>query len=139
MRLLTQNNRWSCVLYSVAMCINRDPSELITHLGHDGSEILYPDLQDPYCRRAFAIEEFATYLYNHSFCLMPFVRGGNCNGKDIYFRCDPPLHMVGVLTYGRHAVAWDGHEVFDPIGLVRKLDYSWDVFWMIVLLKQTRL
>ena len=127
MKLITQKNN-SCILYSLAMCLNLDPQELITYAGHDGTE-MFGDKD-----RAYTIEEFVTFLFNRGYCAIPFVRRAGYNGKVINFKNDPPLHYQGILIYGNHAVAWDGEHIYDPRGKVTNFNQDWDVFWLIELL-----
>lgn len=57
MNLQKQPNHWSCNLASMAMVLDVHYRELIEEIGHDGSEILYPDLPEPLCRRGFHMQE----------------------------------------------------------------------------------
>lgn len=52
-----QNNKWSCLPTAFAMCMDIDVDELIKMIGHDGSEIVWPQYPDPYCRRSFHPQE----------------------------------------------------------------------------------
>ncbi len=57
MRLLTQPNHWTCLPTSAAMLLNMSLDGVFEYLGHDGSDIVWPDLPEPLCRRAFHIQE----------------------------------------------------------------------------------
>lgn len=57
MQLLTQPNHWTCLPTSAAMLLNMSLDDVLGHIGHDGSEIVWPDLPDPQRRRAFHIQE----------------------------------------------------------------------------------
>ena len=72
MKIQKQPNRWSCLPTSFAMILDVDVNELIRKIGHDGSEILWPNLEEPYCRRAFHIEEIAMVCYGLGYYLVWF-------------------------------------------------------------------
>jgi hypothetical protein len=57
MRIQTQPTRWSCAATAFAMALDVPVAELIESIGHDGSEIIWPDLPDPMCRRGFHSQE----------------------------------------------------------------------------------
>ncbi len=57
MELLKQPNRWSCLPTAMAMITDQSVDMIINQIGHDGSEILWPDLPEPRCRRSFHIQE----------------------------------------------------------------------------------
>ena len=57
MRIQTQPNHWSCEVTAFAMALHTPVAELIEGIGHDGSEIIWPDLPDPMCRRGFHSQE----------------------------------------------------------------------------------
>lgn len=101
------------------------------YLGHDGSEILWPDLPEPLKRRAFHIEEMQYAAYHYGWCLVPYYLGVNyCPLPDSKvaeydFRDKFKLALRnydGILLgnyVGRsnqHAVAWNAKEqrIYDP-------------------------
>jgi len=57
MKLIKQPNSWSCLLTAFAMATESTPEDLIAMIGHDGSEIIWPDLPEGYQHRAFHPEE----------------------------------------------------------------------------------
>jgi hypothetical protein len=113
------------------MCIRCDPQELIAYAGHDGTE------QIDHRTRAFTVEEFVSFLYNRSYCAIPFVRKAEYMGGVINLKNDPPLHMQGILIYDNHAVAWDGDKIYDPNGKIYPLKKDYDMFWLIDLFECT--
>jgi len=110
-----------CILYSLSMCIDIKPEELVIYARHDGSDV----------SRTFNIEEFVSYLYNRNFSAIPFVSRAEYCGEIVELLNQPPLHLRGVLIYGKHAVAWDGKNIYDPHGKIYPLIQGWDVFWLI--------
>jgi hypothetical protein len=57
MQLLKQPNSWSCSVTAFAMALDVSIEKLICMVGHDGSEILWPELSDPLRRRGFHLQE----------------------------------------------------------------------------------
>jgi hypothetical protein len=49
-------------LQSFAYAFGISPEELIEQLGHDGTEIVAPDLPEPFCRRGFSVDELTCEL-----------------------------------------------------------------------------
>lgn len=123
----TQPNGWSCLPTSFAMVLGVPISRVISIIGHDGSEIVYPDLDDPRCRKGFHFQECieAAYVLGSNFGFFeatPLLVLDDTHYQEL--NCVPTLEMllqrhVGVLGvttkkgYG-HAVAWDGQDVYDP-------------------------
>lgn len=65
MRLLKQPNKWSCSVTSLAMVLGCKIDYLMNIIGHDGSEVIHPDLPEPLRRRGFHLQELidaAMYL-----------------------------------------------------------------------------
>lgn len=50
-------NRWSCSVTAFAMAMDIPVKHLIQRIGHDGGEIIWPDLPEPTCRRGFHVQE----------------------------------------------------------------------------------
>ena len=119
-------NGWSCLPTAFAMAINLPVQELITKLGHDGSEIVWPDLVEPMRRRGFHTQEIIQLLLNTCAVtriekcpkLAPTLEAVPVS---ILSEFDRLIHKTrGVLT-GRtdrcgHAVAYDHGIVCDPRG-----------------------
>lgn len=53
-------NQWSCLPKAVASLSNLTLEQLIGYIGHDGSEILYPEREEPLNRRAFSLGEIVS-------------------------------------------------------------------------------
>lgn len=56
-RLLKKPNQWSCSVTAFAMALGITVGELVESIGHDGSYKLWPELDEPRCRRGFHSQE----------------------------------------------------------------------------------
>jgi hypothetical protein len=126
-KLLRQSNRWSCLPTAFAMAAGLSFETLIERIGHDGSEIIWPDLPEPQRRRAFHIQECINAVAL-DWGVTPFELIGRIspNGvliSEINFQY-PKLDTwtgvalgLGMVSGNRHAVAFCNGEIFDPNGL----------------------
>ena len=137
MRLITKPNQWSCILAAFAMAMDVSVEELVSVIEHDGSEIVFPGLSEPMCRRGFHVQELihAALWYDLSvtpYELVPAIQSTPL--PDIrtpnWFAINDPRRKrnfeiiverhQGVIT-GRgfrcnHAVAFEKGQIFDPDG-----------------------
>lgn len=127
MDLRLQPNKWSCLPAALAMVLDVPVKDVIQGLGHDGSEIIWPELPEPLKRRGFHYQELAAYCIKNRRYLLYFdlaptqapnervtpyvVHGMNETIGQLMAR------YSGILI-GRanHAVAWDGYGILDPVG-----------------------
>jgi hypothetical protein len=131
MKHLKQINRWSCLPVSICMLLDIEYDVLINKLGHDGSEIIFPDLPEPEKRRAFHVEEFQYVLPFFGFLLVQFVPGvhygpDSKHRKEYLFPqfLDVINRRNGVILGTPtnkilgHVVAWNAEEglIYDPNG-----------------------
>ena len=65
-------NRWSCSITAMAMALETPVQHLIEHLGHDGSEIVFPQLKDPMYRRGFHSQELIQLAWDWGYAVTPF-------------------------------------------------------------------
>lgn len=72
MLIQKQPNNWSCLPAAFAIAIDMDVLDFIRHIGHDGSEIVWPMLKEPACRRGYHIQECLSVLYRAGFTATPF-------------------------------------------------------------------
>lgn len=133
MNLIKNPNAWSCMLASVAMVLDKTTNELIEAVGHNGSQIIFPELPEPAKRRGFHIQEFIPMILKSGFAMttievLPY---STPDGKH-EFPIDFPNYeerfwnlmsnsigiLTGLRTRWRHAVAWNGKRIYDPIGSV---------------------
>ncbi len=132
-------NRWSCSVTALAMTLKTPVKKLIAELGHDGSQIIFPQLPEPLCRRGFHSQELIHLAWNHGFSLTPFElfpriqpASGNYDPVAVQFtdnwqRFQLILHReMGILEGKgrrcRHAVHFNRGIIFDPDG--RQYKYS---------------
>ncbi len=123
-------NIWSCTATAFAMVLSIDVATIIDMVGHDGSEIYWPDLPDPLCRRGFHIQEMVEVADCLGWSVTPFEArlfsgGPNKIPKEIMLREQPALRMQRVMRNRRgvingttlrgtgHSVAWDGLNAID--------------------------
>jgi len=129
----------TCLIHSVAMCIDVPAEDLIRELGHDG----IPE--------GLHIQEIMDVLASRGYGLVPFesdpVLGSYHDAlleKHVIPAADRSIRMrshmrgrAGIIitrnTRTGHACAWDGVRVYDPRG--RVYAPSWDKveeFWALV-------
>jgi len=129
---LIQPNRWSCLAASFAMCLDISLEEVFEFLGHDGSEILWPELGDPFRRQSFHPQEMFDLCLQHlvipvtieysptvvvdgtSYCTMSVE---SCQERFQDFLQNHTGVLGGTGQTGTpHAVAWDKSKCIDPRG-----------------------
>jgi hypothetical protein len=135
MKLILQENLWTCHPAAVATHLGCTLSQMFEHLGHDGSEIVDIDSPDPLGRRGFHPQEFielANRLCEYSVTqidLFPAAQS-DCNapikyfktilGEDCEQRFDRNLkHSFGWIDCRTrrgtgHALAYDYATLGDP-------------------------
>jgi hypothetical protein len=138
MRLQTKPERWMCLPASFAMALDIPLADVLHDVGHDGSQIVWPQLPEPMCRRGFHPQELIDVCLARGYAAtrielapaMTTVTGG------------PELHLFpderawtrfiqaiqnslgvieGVGFRSGHAVAYDHGHIFDPDGV----DYAY--------------
>jgi len=121
-QLQQQPNRWSCLPTAFAMAFNIPVAKFIKLIGHDGSEIIFPDMSEPYSRRSFHIQEMLRLSLINGFSVTELqpkpvssVRGElyalpySKEEFEYYLKT-----YTGVLVGKTHAVYWDGTYILDP-------------------------
>ena len=71
MRHQVKPNRWSCMVTSFAMALGVTIQDLIGLIGHDGSEVAFPHLDEPTRRRGFHQQECIRAAWNLGFSVTP--------------------------------------------------------------------
>lgn len=147
-----QPNKWSCLPTAFAIALNLPVEEIIASIGHDGSEIIFPDLKEPYCRRSFHIQELIDMCMLKQVAVIPIEKTLVSEAKDHQFtltvKCNRftnyltnysgVLTGIGKITKQPHAVAWDTRHVFDPNGYVYSIDnFTVNMFLIIVNFNKT--
>jgi len=142
MLIQRQPNRWSCFPTAFAMLMDIEVKELIEVIGHDGSEIIFPDLPEPYRRRGFDYTETMIACLDFGFVASPLFieheyglghpNSIMINHKDkIIKEVLPEFHGVacGKINNKFHALAWNG-EYHDPSG--NSVDnFEIDIFFLL--------
>ncbi len=126
-------NNWSCLPVSLAMVVDKPVSEVLEMIGQTGSQILWPELPSPLCRRGFAVNEIiiAALAFDcHLVSIIPTwpLRPVD-NAPAEYVILDHSAvsycfsHFDGLilgetLSGNAHAVAWDREQklILDPNG-----------------------
>ena len=125
-----------------------DVSTLIEVIAHDGSEIMFEDLPEPLCRRAFNLQEigFALWKLGYNFIGFDVEPLAIIDEEHIYTLTYPDVEerfknlmaeTIGIgcgriiNTQKTHAFAWNGEKAYDPTGFVYPLSryelYSYHV------------
>jgi hypothetical protein len=134
-----------CGPTALAMLLDRPLREILDKIGHDGSEIWWPEAKPPRNMRGFTFDELIDVADYYGRRLMliqaePKMWDG-CDaseargptsfpfGRDIESRIEYYLRkysgmIIGCYTPNAfHAVAWNGCLVYDPSG--KREPYSW--------------
>lgn len=152
MRIQIQPNKWSCLPTAFAIATDISIAKVIRAVGHDGSEIIFPEYEEPYCRRSFHPQELMDMCLLKGFAVVPIEQQPTVMVKDrvhnvpIYSkRMDYYLsNYTGVLTgisqTGKpHAVAWNGQRVLDPNGAEYNItNFFVEMFFLIIKFNVTK-
>lgn len=125
MILESQPNEWSCTPTAFAMALNLPVKQVISAIGHDGSEQL------PGGRKGFHIQECIWVATCHGYAVTPheFKPVATPDGEitreydfEKYVlnemdRYSGVLTGIGAHSKAHHAVAWSGSMIFDPCGI----------------------
>ena len=147
MRCVQQSNRWSCLPTAFAIATDHSVQEILRRIGHDGSEIVWPDLPDPQCRRSFHVQECILAIADWYY-VMPLDQPAMMtpDGKRILeiktramdFIVDGYGVCTGTGTRNRHAVAFQGNgqtiRFYDPNGLEYDFENQYftpQTYWLI--------
>ena len=144
MKHLVQPNRWTCLPTSFAMACDCSLEKILEIIGHDGSEIAHPDLDEPYRRRSFHIQECIWAAAQLGFSITPFecypqlaAMPGFEIPVSLRFNKHEVLSGFGVITgegmKHRHAIAFEHGFGYDPNGTVIDLEnqdvYTPETIW----------
>lgn len=122
------------------MLLNVPKDEIIKLSGHDGKEIIYPDLDKPWCYRGWHIREMQDIAYKYGYVLVELQgrMGIGREGQSPFFYSRPIQEMYlvnpGIMINETHAVAFSGYPdylIYDPKGIIyKKFDYH--TFYMLI-------
>lgn len=137
LKMMIQPNDWSCLPACAAMLLDMTPAQVIEEIGHDGSEMWFPDEAQPFDRRGFHLQEILdVFVHRNQFLVV----------VECYPEIDERLlpmdlerfhnylsRFPGILLSSSHAVAWDGEICWNPIGIKQPLsDFELDFFLAVV-------
>ena len=140
MDMKKQGSNNQCDLYSLAMILDEEPATLVAEIGHDGTANQWPEMPHPRNLRGFHIQELQDCCLNRGLCLYPveslpvsapshtegtLCHPYTCNKAATRFML--AIENRRAILIGRppsgpgHAVAWDGHMIYDPNGMIYNL------------------
>lgn len=64
-------NNWSCLPAAFAHCMGVSLERMIELIGHDGSQVIWPDQPSPLNRRGFHIQEILSVVHLLNYSSMP--------------------------------------------------------------------
>jgi len=129
-----------CLPTAFAMALDMPVADLLVAVGHDGSDIIFPGVAEPLCRRSIHIQELIDIALARGFAVTPIelfptlVPAADSPLKHtVAYRhgnwrrfADTIAQSRGVIDgAGRHcghAVAYDHGRIFDPQGFA--YDYA---------------
>lgn len=110
-----------CLIKAFSIVLEIPYDKLIEEIGHDGSEIIWPDLNPPQCFRGFHIQEIICVGYKYGYAIVGFDKQPSSipmEGATPYLLPQIEIQEImeqsnGVLTglwksrNLRHAIAWN--------------------------------
>ena len=144
-----------CLIYALAMALDIDANTILEMLGHDGTDIWWPEKTEPLNFRGVHIQECIDVATKMGHGLMPIefcpmiTPDMKVAPKQIWNDTECNVRFqnyltgnIGVLIGERatpkgnfgHAVGWDGENIYDPIGQIYGLDnehFYIREFWML--------
>ena len=134
MKLQVQPERWQCAITAFAMALDISVNDLIRAVGHDGGEIIFPDLPEPANRHGHSIHELIWAAIDMGYAVTPIsvypaikpapdsmreYAIGTEIGNWRRFRTHV-YGSVGVIECygpkGNHVIAYDHGRIYDPRG-----------------------
>lgn len=124
MTVQTQPNVFTCLPTAFAMVLDIPVFEIISELGHDGSQIVDPDSPEPFNVQGWHPQELKLLCWKNGYSVTEFfsktgIINPVTNKKRDCGKFD--LRKVlwgnqGVCCTTKHAFAWDGLNLIDPDG-----------------------
>ena len=128
----------NCFLYSVAMLLDEEPSSLSKELEIDYNAHhwikVFPNQQEPYCYRGYHSQEITLLCLKRGIALVtlevdPVI---SPDGEQLYhiYQNDMGHQTIkdiikdrkALLYSDHHVVAWNGNDVYDPVGYIYPLE-----------------
>jgi len=146
---LVKKHKAQCMLYAFAMAMDVDVTTLIANIGHDGTEVLWPELASPKCFRGFHITEFVYTCFRMDYAIYEFPRNlslGYSEETEKEIKPNFKIELDAIIRFNRgvfitanHAYAYDGFCIHDPDKEEGKVgsellisDVDWQVFFGII-------
>lgn len=126
--LRKQPNSWSCFPTAFSYILGVDVADLITILGHDGSENLWPQFNPPRCYRGWHIQELVKASLSLGYAVIEISRVmSSAPSHNVPDYVNPDIEYFfwtlansrGVLPVvtqqgNGHALAYDHNILYDP-------------------------
>lgn len=145
MLLQLKPHSWSCLATSFAMALDIPVRLFELMAGHDGSEIMFPELSEPLCRRGFHVSEATLIAMRLGYSATPLelfpqiAASAGPSVKPVYYgqtateEFNWTIFEATIISFSGvieartkspcwHAVAFDKGQIFDPDG--RQFAYS---------------
>lgn len=141
----------NCLIASAAMLLETDPVNLVKEIGHDGTEVWWPERAGASRMRSIHIREIIECVRTRRRGLMPIelypVMAPDedtepkllWSMEEAVIRFEKSIRLtsgllIGQTSYGLgHACAWDGDKVFDPRGYILDLkDFIIRECWLLI-------
>jgi len=152
MVIKVQPNRWTCIPAAFATLLDMEIQTLLELVGHDGSEIIFDDLGEPYKRRAFLVQEFSLALWSLGYFVGDFLARPiaytdqdhwyelKYHNSDVVFK-EIMFNSIGVIlgktqTENAHATAWNGEKCYDSTGFIYPLE-KYEIYSYHPVMKRT--
>lgn len=133
-KLQLKHERWQCAVTAFAMVLDCPVADLMMCLGHDGGEIVFPDLPEPANRRSHNLYEMIQVAVDLGYGVTPVplraaITSANDPARQIIVGTDEQnwsrftrqllvsrgvIECQGPRCY--HMLAYDKGRIFDPDG-----------------------
>lgn len=140
MKAQVSPNWYSCLPTAFAVALGVPVRDLLTELGHDGSQVIFPDEPEPSCRRAFHVQEFFGPSIRRGYAplLVEAVPAVESRDGEKFVIAFTNTHIERLTAYMEaytgvvigdkpnglcHALAWDKHLFYNNDGRIYE-DYE---------------
>lgn len=113
MKHLKNPNGWSCLPTSFAIALGVSVEDVLSIIGHDGSEITHPLLKEPQCRRGFHPQEMIKMCLCHGLSVTSvelYPQAASNSGK---------LRGVFNKQFDTGGWTWFKQNLFKSIGVIQ--------------------
>lgn len=148
MKIIKQQNRWSCSPCAFAMVLEESYETIVAEVGHDGSEIWWPELREPLRRRGFHLQEFFPSCLHREYApviietmpaSIPFGYPNQAREIDVNIDLNDMMSQYCGVLQGIgikgifHSVAWDTITIYDPNGTIYRHN-NFDILLFVALI-----